>query len=986
MIRLVGVLGVLLAALFLPVPANAAPNPSVRALVDGVEGDENAEQLVITELRTDIRLHGRMAEFSLLARISNPGGHTLEGHFALALPEDAVVIGYALDVGGAMIEGVLVDQPKARAVYQDEVRKGVDPGLAEVTSDNRFETRIFPIMAGAERIIRVRFATPVDENHGLTMPFNLSNLHGRLHFDVRAEGYAEPPAIRLPNGKTLALQREGDSWRAQREDRIEGLDGKLKIDGLAAARPMLVSMHRNGHDYFQIADSSDLGAPPAPTTGLVRIYWDTSLSRRNAATANEIALLRAYFDAVRPSAIDIVTFTTGKPGVVRFDSARKAITHLSGITYRGGTSFLGLDKAASGVADQCLLFSDGMPTIDADASFRPDCPLRVVASAGSGNGVRLGRIARASRGQILRLTTRNESEVLKQLFATPVSVVEARDDRGRRLDFRVLPATPDKAWLVVGRMPETGAVHLLIAGLGRGLTERIYSPDAAGNARSDAAGALWAAAQLEQLADNPAARDEMRALAIAHQVASPTMAFLVLERPDQYVAAGIAPPLGFAKPWMAQYMEARHHAEIDKSDERDKRLAFVIEQWTARKSWWSTRFDARPRKPSAQPDARRQRPAPVPVAEVAPPPPAQANAVSEEADAGNIIVTGSRIEPRASSVSRASDVPAETVHRSATIELDIEDALSDQPYLRALTAAASSDRLNVLAAQEKIYGTLPAFYLETSEWFRLAGEEEMADQLLLSALELSAADDETRLVVAFRLSRAQRHDAAIGLLDAMAASAEFRPQPKRSLALALAARGRARGREGRDDLERAFALLTAVALDPADSDYDGIETIALMEANALIPAIEAAGGTWALDPRLVAKLDTDVRIVIEWSNAAADIDLHVVEPGGETVYYASKVSGSGGTISNDMTEGYGPEEYVVRRAPTGRYQVRIDGYSPDRLNPNGKGRVMVRLIRDFARPGMTEDLVDAEISFEPDDRGDDGQPGRPIAAMTVSRH
>ena len=54
------------------------------------------------------------------------------------------------------------------------------------------------------------------------MPLNLSNLRGRLFFNIRAEGYAEPPAIHLPNGKVLVLQRDGDAWQAQIEEQIQG--------------------------------------------------------------------------------------------------------------------------------------------------------------------------------------------------------------------------------------------------------------------------------------------------------------------------------------------------------------------------------------------------------------------------------------------------------------------------------------------------------------------------------------------------------------------------------------------------------------------------------------------------------------------------------------------------------------------------------------------------------------------------------------------
>jgi myo-inositol-hexaphosphate 3-phosphohydrolase len=155
-----------------------------------------------------------------------------------------------------------------------------------------------------------------------------------------------------------------------------------------------------------------------------------------------------------------------------------------------------------------------------------------------------------------------------------------------------------------------------------------------------------------------------------------------------------------------------------------------------------------------------------------------------------------------------------------------------------------------------------------------------------------------------------------------------------------------------------------------------------MEANSLIPALDAVGGTWSLDKRLVALLDTDVRIVIEWTNDDADIDLWVIEPNGEKVYYSNKTSTSGGQISNDMTDGYGPEEYAIRRAPSGEYVIRINGFDADRLNPNGSGRVMARLIRNFGRVTATEMLVDADIAFEKGaDRDRDG--GRLVARMKV---
>ena len=81
-----------------------------------------------------------------------------------------------------------------------------------------------------------------------------------------------------------------------------------------------------------------------------------------------------------------------------------------------------------------------------------------------------------------------------------------------------------------------------------------------------------------------------------------------------------------------------------------------------------------------------------------------------------------------------------------------------------------------------------------------------------------------------------------------------------------------------------------------------------------------------------------------------------------------------------MTNGYGPEDYSIRRARDGKYKVTVHGYSPDRLNPNGKGRVMVRLIHNFGRANQREELIDADISFE---RADDNERGKHIATMTI---
>jgi uncharacterized protein YfaP (DUF2135 family) len=65
----------------------------------------------------------------------------------------------------------------------------------------------------------------------------------------------------------------------------------------------------------------------------------------------------------------------------------------------------------------------------------------------------------------------------------------------------------------------------------------------------------------------------------------------------------------------------------------------------------------------------------------------------------------------------------------------------------------------------------------------------------------------------------------------------------------------------------------------------------------------------------------DISMVLFWDDPKADIDLHVIEPGGEKVYYRKKESKQGGTLYYDIMNGFGPEVYVLGTGKPGVYRV-----------------------------------------------------------------
>ncbi len=72
-------------------------------------------------------------------------------------------------------------------------------------------------------------------------------------------------------------------------------------------------------------------------------------------------------------------------------------------------------------------------------------------------------------------------------------------------------------------------------------------------------------------------------------------------------------------------------------------------------------------------------------------------------------------------------------------------------------------------------------------------------------------------------------------------------------------------------------------------------------------------------------------------------------------------------MSNDMTRGYGPEEYVLHYAPAGTYAVLANVYAADVINRNGATSISVHLYRDWGR--ATEKVETFVIELKKDDDG-----------------
>ncbi|HVQ08415.1 MAG TPA: VIT domain-containing protein [Allosphingosinicella sp.] len=961
--------------LSLPLLASGAfaqgASPSLSARVAGIDSEAAARKLGIETLDVRVRIRGTIAETMITARFANPGRENLEGDFTLAMPAGSVVTGYALDIGDRMIEGVLVDQRQGRIAYERLVRGRIDPGLAEVGRDNLFRTRVFPIPPGGGRTIRLRFVTPLDPVRGYVLPFRDTGEIGRLTIDLLVDqAVGEPQIPGAPGARWITL--EGSS-RYGLDRRGARLDGDLVI-GLPAQEPgMLVSRHSNGERFFEIRDSSPGRGGPAAPPRSVAVLWDRSLSRADDDLDAEIALARRYLERVRPQAIELILFDSGGVERVRIASAAALVQRLRAVRYRGATSFAGFAAARPTGADACLMFSDGLVTIDRREGFRADCRLYAVSSARDADRAWLGAIARASGGEAFDLNVRPADGVLARLTLRLPRVLSVQARAGGPIEYSLLDGG-ENGWRIVGPMPRGGDVVVSLTGLPEGGGQRIYA--ARGSARDgDGPGALWAAERVALLAaSDERGRDDIVAFSRRFSVAGPDVSFIVLENGRDYAQARIEPPAAAPAEWRETYQQVRAQMAQEEASGRAGRLQTILGQWREMRSWYATRFDAPRRQPRR---GRLDRNVPVvvpsPRVPIMPPPapaPMEERAVQESADSAGeaLVVTGSRIRGNA----RSGDGATGQGRRGM---IALEPWKPDRPYLRALAAATPATRERVFAEQQREHGDLPAFWLDVADQAWRGGRRADAIAYVLSALELPTRNNQTLAIVADRLLRYGETDRAIWLLERLLAAEDDRPQPRRTLALALARRAQgAPPAQARADLARAIALLTEVVMTPWDGAYEGIEMISLVEANRLIPRYRALGGRdIGLDARLIALLDFDLRVTIEWQTEASDVDLWVDEPGGERAIYSNPRTAIGGRLSNDMTQGYGPEEYLLRRAPAGAYEIRANVFAADRLSPNGAQRVTARIVRDYGRASEREELVDIELL--PDESGGERRVG-----------
>lgn len=94
-----------------------------------------------------------------------------------------------------------------------------------------------------------------------------------------------------------------------------------------------------------------------------------------------------------------------------------------------------------------------------------------------------------------------------------------------------------------------------------------------------------------------------------------------------------------------------------------------------------------------------------------------------------------------------------------------------------------------------------------------------------------------------------------------------------------------------------------------------------------------------------------VSLILTWEDPSADIDLHIMEVGGEEIFYSNRESNHGGLLYYDITDGFGPEIYVLGSGPAGEYKLSLVYYAGSAKNVKGT----LTVLRNAGSPQETRE-------------------------------
>ncbi|MDH4128113.1 MAG: VIT domain-containing protein [Spirochaetota bacterium] len=960
-----------------------------------VRQNDKLEALSISKVNVNVKIFGYIAETKMTLTFYNPNNRILSGDLYFPLPQGTTISGYGLDINGIMVDGVVVEKQKARQVFEKIVRQGIDPGLVEWVKGNNFKTRVFPIPANGTRTIMVKYVSDiVDGDNGAIyqLPLNFKSRVKDFSLRIEVIKATVKPVISKGNISNFSFKKWRESYIAETKLINESLTKDLLITiPDIHKQKVLVEKGNDGNYYFCI---NDLPVIPtlksSPTPNKITIFWDASASRGDTNREKEFSFLRAYFKSIQNHEVNVnLVFFRNDVGekksfIIKNANVDQLINTLMNVQYDGGTQMASISPGVGDTApDYYFLFSDGISNFGMENPKGFKHPVYIFTADTKANHSFLSYLSMSTGGEYFNLTRLSNSEVLSKITSQPYTFLSVEASKSEISEsFPSVSQPVYKKFTLVGKIQKrNGNVKISYGIKGKVMNSITYKIDRSNAVSGDLLQRFWAQKKVDELSIF-SKRNEKEIIEVgkAHNLVTPGTSLIVLDNINQYVEHKIIPPKSLPD-MINEYKRIIAQQNQQQTQQKEYKIQYVLSLWKKRVDWWNTKFtypkdfkygstsekknggrtgtlqtytnraDPYPDEDSLRRDER--------------PRPSQANGNDRtstpakgfsENDDDKYSGTESNVKRK---LKREGKSREEEKH-NATIEIKPHDP--NTPYLNKLKNSSPKDYFDVYIKERKEHGKSPAFYLDVADFLFRKQENKLALQILSNIAELELENAALLRVLAHRLAQLNMLDLSIMLFKEVLKLRPEEPQSYRDLALVLARRADSPKKhynnmlpgttlsKRQKDYKQSIDLLYHVVMNQWDR-FSEIEVIALTELNRLIPrALKTGIQGIPVDPRLVKLLDVDVRIVLTWDADLTDMDLWVTEPSGEKAYYSHPLSTIGGLVSRDFTQGYGPEEYLLKNAMRGEYKIEANYYSSSATQLIGAVTLQVDVYTNYGRP------------------------------------
>ena len=891
-----------------------------------VRSQYNANPMQLQELSMDILVMGQTAVTTMEMTFYNPNDRVMEGEFEFPLSNGQEVSRFALDIDGKLREGVVVDKALGRQAFEDIARRNVDPGLLEKTEGNNFRARVYPMPAQGVRRILIAFEQELSQKDGRDFYFLPIASGVKLkHFRLRTEVVSRLVKADIENTLQLDFGQSRNSYISEVKKDNYTLDKNIGLTFPKIDKPQLLTATKGTDSYLygNIAlEKQSLKKKEKPKS--IGILWDISSSSQKRDFAKEFALLDAYFKEIKEVKVALTTFhirsSPAIPFKVENGNWQELRQYLEKLIYDGATDPQAMLFPQE--SDEYFLFSDGIFNFrDKNFDFtrligQLHAPVNVVSSQPVANMDKLQYLSGATGGSFINLNTQEVSEAVKALQYQAFQVLDYKVKKGN-----VVNLYPQKGALVGENFTFSGYLNsedaTLVVSLGypnKVIVEKelTFSKN---TAASDEEFALlrriWAEKKIAQLRREGAESKAIDAVGRRYGIVTEGNSLIVLETVEDYIRYQITPP----EELLQEYNKLSSEINSEKMEEQKEALERVISQSKEQTSWWQTSYPIKARKkgrrtgtpPSLAIMAEYNN-----AAEVLRDVSHDDAKMADMGTAGYDIIADNSTQPMEMELAEPVAESLGYKPSQASIVLNAYDP--DTPYLKVMEYTDPAKAIETYHKLKKEYGQTPSFYVDVADYFFKKGDLAQAVLVVSNLAELNLEDAQLLRTLGYKLSSYKAYKEAIEVFRKVVAIREEEPQSYRDLGLALA--------EDKQ-FQEAVETLYKVVENAWDERFGDVQLVTMNDINSLV-ARHKEVKTGSIDKRLLKKEPVDIRVVLSWDTDNCDMDLWVTDPTYEECLFSNPLTYLGGKISRDVTQGYGPEEFMLKKAPKGTYKIETD--------------------------------------------------------------